>query len=123
MNKPVLILPLLIGALLGSSSVFAQEITIYHTNDLHANAVPFKAPYVSKDRLVGGFANIATIVKDAKKNNPGVLFLDAGDYFTGPYLSTLTQGEAIIDIMNEMSFDAASVGNHEFDHGVENMVT
>lgn len=123
MNKPVLILPLLIGALLGSSSVFAQEITIYHTNDLHANAVPFKAPYISKDRLVGGFANIATIVKDAKKNNPGVLFLDAGDYFTGPYLSTLTQGEAIIDIMNEMSFDAASVGNHEFDHGVENMVT
>ncbi len=43
--------------------------------------------------------------------------------FTGPYISTLTKGEAIIDIMNTMPFDAVSVGNHEFDHGVPNMVS
>lgn len=52
-----------------------------------------------------------------------MFFFDAGDYFTGPYISTLTKGEAIIDIMNTMPFDAVSVGNHEFDHGVPNMVS
>ena len=51
-----------------------------------------------------------------------MFFFDAGDYFTGPYISTLTKGEAIIDIMNTMPFDAVSVGNHEFDYGVDNMV-
>jgi 2',3'-cyclic-nucleotide 2'-phosphodiesterase (5'-nucleotidase family) len=100
----------------------AKDITIYYTNDLHAHVSPGKIPAVDKERLVGGFANIATIVNDAKKKNKDVFFFDAGDYFTGPYISTLTKGEAIIDIMNAMPFDAVSVGNHEFDHGVDNMV-
>lgn len=69
-----------------------------------------------------GFATIAGIVNQAKQNDKNVFFFDAGDYFTGPYISTLTKGEAIIDIMNTMPFDAVSVGNHEFDHGVDNMV-
>ncbi|MCZ5460048.1 bifunctional metallophosphatase/5'-nucleotidase, partial [Escherichia coli] len=58
-----------------------------------------------------------------KKKRKDVFFFDAGDYFTGPYISTLTKGEAIIDIMNTMPFDAVSVGNHEFDHVVPNMVS
>lgn len=105
-----------------AASVNAKDVTIYYTNDLHAHVSPGKIPAVDKERLVGGFANIATIVNDAKKRNKDVFFFDAGDYFTGPYISTLTKGEAIIDIMNTMPFDAVSVGNHEFDHGVDNMV-
>lgn len=58
-----------------------------------------------------------------RRKSKDVFFFDAGDYFTGPYISTLTKGEAIIDIMNTMPFDAVSVGNHEFDHGVPNMVS
>lgn len=100
----------------------AKDVTIYYTNDLHAHVSPGKVPAVDKERAVGGFANIATIVNDAKKKSKDVFFFDAGDYFTGPYISTLTKGEAIIDIMNTMPFDAVSVGNHEFDHGVDNMV-
>ncbi|MFV0262756.1 MAG: bifunctional metallophosphatase/5'-nucleotidase [Kluyvera sp.] len=100
----------------------AKDVTIYYTNDLHAHVSPGKVPAVDKERAVGGFANIATIVNDAKKKSKDVFFFDAGDYFTGPYISTLTKGEAIIDIMNAMPFDAVSVGNHEFDHGVDNMV-
>ncbi|PNK92195.1 Trifunctional nucleotide phosphoesterase protein YfkN precursor [Serratia odorifera] len=113
---------LIMGLFLASGSVLSADITIYHTNDLHANVLPFKAPYVSKDKKVGGFANIASIVKQAKAKDDGVFLFDAGDFFTGPYISTLTQGEAIIDIMNQMSFDAVSIGNHEFDHGVPNMI-
>ncbi|CAI1038134.1 Trifunctional nucleotide phosphoesterase protein YfkN precursor [Serratia quinivorans] len=116
------IFPLITVAFFTSASVQAVDLTIYHTNDLHANVLPFKAPYVSKEKPVGGFANIATIVKQAKAKDDGVFFFDAGDFFTGPYISTLTKGEAIIDVMNQMSFDAVSIGNHEFDHGVPNMI-
>lgn len=102
--------------------VCAKNVTIYYTNDLHAHVSPGKIPAVDKARAVGGFANIATLVNDARKESKDVFFFDAGDYFTGPYISNLTKGEAIIDIMNTMPFDAVSVGNHEFDHGVDNMV-
>lgn len=102
--------------------VCAKDVTIYYTNDLHAHVSPGKIPAVDKARAVGGFANIATLVNDARKESKDVFFFDAGDYFTGPYISSLTKGEAIIDIMNTMPFDAVSVGNHEFDHGVDNMV-
>jgi 5'-nucleotidase len=110
------------GLLWGCGSALAVDITIYHTNDLHANVYPFKAPYISKEQKVGGMANIAGIVKAAKEKDKGVFFFDAGDFFTGPYISTLTKGEAIVDVMNQMSFDAVSIGNHEFDHGVPNMI-
>lgn len=106
-----------------SHSVLTQDVTIYYTNDIHAHVNPAKILAVDKNRLIGGMANIAGIVNEAKKKSKDVFFFDAGDYFTGPYISTLTKGEAIIDIMNTMPFDAVSVGNHEFDHGVPNMVS
>ena len=106
-----------------SHSVLAQDVTIYYTNDIHAHVNPAKILDVDKNRLIGGMANIAGIVNEAKKKSKDVFFFDAGDYFTGPYISTLTKGEAIIDIMNTMPFDAVAVGNHEFDHGVPNMVS
>lgn len=53
----------------------AKDVTIYYTNDLHAHVSPGKIPAVDKERLVGGFANIATIVNDAKKKNKDVFFL------------------------------------------------
>lgn len=106
-----------------SFSANAKDITIYYTNDLHAHVSPEIIPYVDKSRPVGGFASISKIVKEAKKKDKDVFFFDAGDYFTGPSISTLTKGEAIIDIMNTMPYDAVAVGNHEFDHGHENLVT
>lgn len=75
MNKKLLVLPIIIGSLLGSTLSYAKDITIYHTNDLHAHVSPFKVPYISKDRQVGGFANIASVVKDAKNKEQGVFSL------------------------------------------------
>ncbi len=111
-----------ISSLFFAQGLFAEEITLFYTNDLHAHVNPWINTVVDKSRPVGGFATIAGIVNQAKQNDKNVFFFDAGDYFTGPYISTLTKGEAIIDIMNTMPFDAVSVGNHEFDHGVDNMV-
>ncbi|MGL4568175.1 MAG: metallophosphoesterase, partial [Fusobacteriaceae bacterium] len=106
-----------------STNLTGAELTILHTNDLHAHVEPFLFRGLDPNRKVGGFANITTFAKSIKEQEKGkreVLFLDAGDYFTGPYISSLTEGEAIIDIMNTMGYDAVTVGNHEFDHGWEN---
>lgn len=114
-------LALLISVLL-AQPLFAKDVTLFYTNDLHAHVDPWINPVVDKARPVGGFATIAGVVNQAKQTEKNVYFFDAGDYFTGPYLSLLTKGEAIADIMNTMPYDAISVGNHEFDHGVPNMV-
>lgn len=109
------------------NSILAQQadtksLTILYTNDLHAHVEPLKVGWISETRKVGGFANIATLVKQEKKANPDALYLDAGDYFTGPSISYLTKGEAIIDILNYMPLDATCIGNHEFDHGWQNVI-
>ncbi|MBL7996181.1 bifunctional metallophosphatase/5'-nucleotidase [bacterium] len=98
-----------------------RSLTILYTNDLHAHFEPMQVNWISETRKVGGFANIATIVKTAKKSNPNTLYFDAGDYFTGPKFSSLTKGEAVIDVLNHLSIDAACIGNHEFDHGWQNL--
>ncbi|WET40477.1 bifunctional UDP-sugar hydrolase/5'-nucleotidase [Citrobacter enshiensis] len=104
-----------------SASSMAQNVTIIYTNDLHAHVDTYKLPYVADGkRAIGGFANITTLVKQEKSKNKATFYFDAGDYFTGPYISSLTKGQAIIDIMNTMPFDAVSIGNHEFDHGWDN---
>lgn len=99
----------------------AKDVTIIYTNDLHAHVEPYKVPYIADGkRDIGGWANITTLVKEEKAKNKATWFFDAGDYFTGPYISSLTKGKAIIDIMNTMQLDAATMGNHEFDHGWDN---
>lgn len=104
-----------------SEQQFFKKFTILYTNDLHSHLEPHIVPWVSETRAIGGFANIAALVKNEKKNNPNTIYLDAGDYFTGPYISYITEGKAVIDVMNKMKIDAAGVGNHEFDHGWENV--
>ena len=99
-----------------------KELTILHTNDLHAHLFPRIAPWISESRKIGGFANLATLVKQEKRLNPNNILIDAGDYFSGPYISTLTKGEAVIKSMNFLGIDAACIGNHEFDHGWDNML-
>ena len=66
-----------------------KEITILYTNDLHSHLVPHKESWMSEDRLVGGFANIATLVKQEKAADPNTIYIDSGDYFSGPYVCLL----------------------------------
>ena len=121
MRKSVYVLcsTLLLG-LAGCAQDRGLELTILYSNDLHAHLEPHIVPWVSDTRLVGGFANIATRVKEEKAANSHTVYFDAGDFFTGPYISSLTKGEAIIDTMNYLGLDAAAVGNHEFDHDWRN---
>lgn len=121
MKRP-LILIVLVCNLVFAQQLAAQQkkLTVLYTNDLHSHFEPHIVPWVSAERKVGGFANIATLVKREKKADPSTVYLDAGDWFAGPYVSSLTKGEAVIDAMNHLGLDAACVGNHEFDYGWEN---
>ncbi len=108
---------------LAQSKNNSKQLTILYTNDLHAHVNPQQLDWISTTHKIGGFANIATLVKNEKIANTNTVYFDAGDYFTGPYISSLTKGAAVIDVMNHMSIDAACIGNHEFDHGWQNVPT
>ncbi len=98
------------------------ELTILYTNDIHAQVRPLKTVWKENEAEMGGFPQIATLVKDIRKREPYVLLLSAGDVMTGPPISRLTGGEAVFDLMNLMGYDAMCLGNHEFDQGWRNVV-
>ena len=116
----LLLVIVLFAAFPAFSKAKEKKLTILYSNDLHSHLEPHIVPWVSKTRKVGGFANIATLVKKEKKANKHTVYFDAGDFFTGPYVSSLTKGEAVIDAMNHLGLDAVAAGNHEFDHGWQN---
>ncbi len=99
-----------------------SELTILYTNDIHAQVRPLKSTWQGNETEMGGFPQIATLVKDIRKREAHVLLLSAGDVMTGPPISRLTAGEAVFDLMNLMGYDAMCLGNHEFDQGWRNVV-
>ncbi|MFY7308529.1 bifunctional metallophosphatase/5'-nucleotidase, partial [Enterobacter cloacae complex sp. IR5433] len=75
--------------------VGAKDVTFIYTNDLHAHVEPYKVPWIAEGkRDVGGWANITTLVKQEKEKSKATWFFDAGDYFTGPYISSLTGNDS-----------------------------
>ena len=93
-------------------------ITILHTNDTHSqiDAVP------ANDKLYpgkGGVARRATLVKRVRKENPNTLLIDAGDVFQGTPYFNFYKGEVEYKAMSEIGYDAGTLGNHEFDNGVD----
>ena len=88
-----------------------RHITILHTNDMHAHMLPDK-------KGKGGAGNLTAYFSDVRKKERGnVLILDAGDMTQGSAVSTIFKGKPIFEIMNTMGYDAAALGNHEFDNG------
>lgn len=92
------------------------ELTLLHVNDMHGRVVEGKYDGV-------GMARISTIAKELKKdkNNGKVLLLDAGDTFHGTTFATLTKGKSIVEIMNDIPFNYATLGNHDFNYGRERL--
>lgn len=117
------------SALLGAGgfpfAAFAAEeftkLTILHTNDQHSRIEPFPMDG-SKYQGCGGFAKRAAVIDAVRVKEKNVLLLDSGDIFQGtPYFNKF-HGEVEIKLMNEMRYDAATIGNHDFDGGMENLV-
>lgn len=96
------------------------QLTILHTNDCHSHIEPFPADD-PRNAGKGGFAERAALIKKIRNQNDHVLLFDAGDIFQGTPYFNFFNGELEIKLMSGMKYDAATIGNHEFDNGVENI--
>lgn len=63
----------------------------------------------------------ATLVRDLRAEDPDLLLFDSGDFSQGSAYYNLYKGDVEVKLMNEMRYDAATIGNHEFDFGLDNM--
>lgn len=93
------------------------RLTILHTNDVHSRIEPFPMDG-SRNQGLGGVARRAALVKKIRQEQKNVLLLDAGDIFQGTPYFNLYGGELELQIMSDMGYDAATMGNHDFDNGV-----
>ena len=94
------------------------KITILHTNDVHSQIEPLPNNHYKYQGL-GGFARRATIVDTIRKENPNTLLLDAGDIFQGTPYFNYFGGELEFKLMSMLGYDVATLGNHDFDNGID----
>jgi 5'-nucleotidase / UDP-sugar diphosphatase len=106
------LLGVLLCVSLACSEAQVRSLTILHTNDLHAHLLP-------DARQQGGFAQIAAILRRETQGCQACLILNGGDLVQGTPVSTIYQGVPIYELANLLRFDAAVLGNHEFDYGWE----
>jgi len=119
----VLLLLLLVPAF-SANAAEQLKLTIIHLNDAHAHYIPYKEK--GFEQLIGGFGKAAAVMTDLEAGGRGdgreVLKLYAGDLLTGTPFSTAFRGKMGVTLLNEMKFDAMTVGNHEFDYGRGNLL-
>ena len=103
-----LVLSILPAALAAPAEKGAEDIVILYTNDVHT--------YIDKPL---SYDNIADMKTTLAAENAGVLLVDAGDHIQGTAFGSMDKGETIIELMNAAGYDLATLGNHEFDYGME----
>lgn len=95
-----------------------KHITILHTNDTHSQIEPFESNH-HRHANKGGVARRAVLVEQIRKENPNTLLLDAGDIFQGTPYFNYFGGEIEFKLMSMLKYDAATLGNHDFDNSIE----
>lgn len=112
-------------ALLSVVSVGAKtkkQLVVLHTNDVHSCIMPLNENLDNKDLAGrGGFVRRVNMIKEQRALHPDLLFFDSGDFSQGSGYYTLFKGDVEVGLMNKMGYDAVTIGNHEFDFGLENM--
>lgn len=109
-----------LGLSLSSFKPDIKHITILHTNDVHSHIDPFPADD-SRNPNMGGAARRATLIQTIRQENPNVLLLDAGDIFQGTPYFNYYGGELEFKLMSMMKYDLSTIGNHDFDNGVDGL--
>ena len=104
-----------------SKSTEFVKLTILHTNDVHSRIEPFPMDG-SRNQGRGGAAKRAALINKIRKEEQNVLLFDAGDYFQGTPYFNFFGGELEIKLMSEMKYDAAAIGNHDFDYGIDGLL-
>lgn len=99
-----------------------KQLVILHTNDTHSCIMPLNENLDNKDLAGrGGFLRRINMIKEERQKNPDLLLFDSGDFCQGSGYYTLFKGEVEIGLMNLMGYECTTIGNHEFDFGMENM--
>lgn len=98
-----------------------EHLTILHTNDVHSYIDPFPADHPRNPNM-GGVSRRASLIEKIRLENPNVLLLDAGDIFQGTPYFNYYGGELEFKLMSMMKYDACTIGNHDFDNGLEGIV-
>jgi 5'-nucleotidase len=110
-----------IGSTLSSfETTTIKHLTILHTNDVHSHIDPFPAD-APRNANMGGVSRRATLIESIRKENPNVLLLDAGDIFQGTPYFNYYGGELEFKLMSMMQYDLSTIGNHDFDNGIQGL--
>ena len=97
-----------------------KNITILHTNDVHSHVEPFSKDH-SEFPNKGGFERRATLISEIRRQNPNTLLFDAGDIFQGTPYFNFYGGEIEFKLMSMLGYDAITLGNHDFDNGMDGL--
>jgi 5'-nucleotidase len=103
-----------------SSVPKTKKITILHTNDVHSHIDPF-SPQDGEYPNMGGIAKRAHLIESIRNENPYTLLLDAGDIFQGTPYFNYYGGELEFKLMSKLKYDVATIGNHDFDNGIDGL--
>lgn len=120
LRKTVLLYMLLLFMAVGA---YAQKhLEVLHTNDTHSCIMPLN-PNLADTAVAGrgGFLRRVAMIKEERAKNPDLLLIDSGDFSQGSPFYTMFKGDVEVGLMNLMGYDAVTIGNHEFDFGLENM--
>lgn len=99
-----------------------RQLVVLHTNDTHSTVMPLSS--LLEDTLKagrGGFLRRLALVEQQRKADPELLLFDSGDFSQGSAYYTYFKGEVEVELMNRMGYDAVTLGNHEFDFGLDNL--
>lgn len=110
--------------LLGILNVQAQnkQLVVLHTNDTHSTILPLNPNLADTMKAGrGGFVRRIAMLKEERRKNPDLLLFDSGDFCQGSPYFTLYKGDVEVGLMNLMGYDAGTIGNHEFDFGLDAM--
>jgi len=99
-------------------SLDTKHLTILHTNDVHSYIDPFPADHPRNPNM-GGVSRRAAIIENIRQENPNLLLLDAGDIFQGTPYFNYYGGELELKLMSMMKYDLGTMGNHDFDNGID----
>lgn len=99
-----------------------KTITILHTNDTHSQILPLSKNLADTMKAGrAGFARRIVMLDEERSKDPELLLFDSGDFCQGSSYYTMFKGDVEVGLMNMMGYDAGTIGNHEFDDGLDNM--
>ena len=121
MKQVVFIIALMLVTV-SASAKGPKKITVLHTSDTHSCILPLNSNLADKNVAGrGGFLRRIVMLEKERQKDPNLLLFDCGDFSQGSSYYTMFKGDVEVGLMNQMHYDAVTIGNHEFDFGLENM--